>query len=103
MFFPESEHFQLKKNQESECREMIFGIITQVLHFYLSKNYSTTKQDILWMWIPHTHTLKPAQCKELCKNYDAIRNYYGWIQPINMITDPFNFMCSLISSVLTVV
>lgn len=52
---------------------------------------------------PYPKGIKPAQCKELCKNYDAIRNYYGWIQPTNMITDPFDFMCSLISSVSTVV
>lgn len=45
MFLPEPEHFQLKK--KSECREMCFGIITRVLHFYLSKNYSSTEGHIL--------------------------------------------------------
>lgn len=36
---------------------MIFGIITQVLRFYLGKNYSSEEGNILWIWKRHTHTL----------------------------------------------
>lgn len=79
---------------------MRFGIITQVLHFYLSKKYSSAEGDILWIWKCNTHTLtynaydikgiKQAQCKQPCKNYDAMTNDYVWIQPTKMIADPLD-------------
>lgn len=77
---------------------MIFGIITQVFHFYLNKNYFSSEGD--YLWICHTPTLtcsgydtkgiKQAWCKQLCKKYDVVTNDYVWNQPINMIADPLD-------------
>lgn len=69
-----------------------------MLHFYFNKNYSFTEGDILWMLMRHTlicnlydtKGIKQTQCKQLCKKYDAMRNYYVWIQPTKMIADPLD-------------
>lgn len=40
-----------------------------------------------------TKGIKQAQCRLLCKKYDAMTSDYVWLQPTNIIIDPLDFMC----------